>query len=892
MKNTTRVEGNILQAVASASDSLQDDIKSLAEQLNNVCLDSVQQTVAQFTASHRDLLEHLSNRLDSIFALHTDFRTLSDESQIAAARQSILDSLHFPQIRERRDHILRAHNETYQWILEPKQGGTQRWDDFISWLRASSSESRIYWVHGKIGAGKTTLLRFLDDNLSLHKHMLPWAKEAAVVRASCFFWNAGNKLQKSTTGLLRTLLAQLFEQTPDLVPRVVQLRKWQTVRLAGNHIIDWTDSELQDCLREYILCASKSRKVFLLVDGLDEFEGTDEAREDLIDLLVALAAYENVKMCLSSRPWNIFRDAFGSYPQLKLEDLTYTDISAYVREQLYGNKRFHKLMLYDTVATEGLVASLISKAAGVFLWVRLVLKQLLRGLRDGDGIGALSKKVKEISADLDEYFMRLMESIEPQNRKEASELLQLALYDEDEFVSLHSKCLLDFSFIEEGKPDFALNPFYNFSGLGITDTGAMAFRLESTMRKLNSRCIGLLECDGEADQVFQLRKFQQESDDEASTTTDFGCLRSGKVNVPSDPAKSVDYSEVLTTAHLTIDFLHRSLRDFLLTPKVQILLHQYTQGPYDARMFFRNARLVQLVTLNKVEVDLYAAVGLASYIMSTLTVPKYRDTSSAAAVATIMRPVIENLVRFERTEMISGWYICCVLQSWHDEDSTFLTLAIDFGLDSYVRAHLTPQSVQSKKGRPILDYILRPRFPEERGTICVGNQLPDSALLNTVLEFGADPNQRYQGVSIWALFLCFIADQFGEETPVGTFIEDAAYFEALNIMIQNGADVLLPRNWLSDAAYFEAYGRNNLFDEVPDERLWRRFPNITPTIQGSTRNDTFYAVSDLLEHFRDRFGFSLDMLKTLVLQREAQSLASAPSSQFASSSTHGVRFPR
>jgi len=130
---------------------------------------------------------------------------------------------------------------------------------------------------------------------------------------------------------------------------------------------------------------------------------------------------------------------------------------------------------------------------------------------------------------------------------------------------------------------------------------------------------------------------------------------------------------------------------------------------------------------------------------------------------------------------------------------------------------------------------------------------------------------------------------------MGTFIEEAMYFEALKIMIQNGADVLLPRNWLSDAAYFNAFnafGGDSWLDEVSDERLWRRFPNTTPAIRGNTRSDTFYAVSDLLERFRDRFGLSLDTLKTLVLQREAQSLASAPSSEAASSNTHGVRFLR
>lgn len=72
--------------------------------------------------------------------------------------------------------------------------------------------------------------------------------------------------------------------------------------------------------------------------------------------------------------------------------------------------------------------------------------------------------------------------------------------------------------------------------------------------------------------------------------------------------------------------------------------------------------------------------------------------------------------------------------------------------------------------------------------------------------------------------MCFIADHFQAETPDDTFIEEATYFEALKIMIQNGADVLVPRNWLSDAACFNAFnvfGGDNWFDEVFDERLWR-----------------------------------------------------------------------
>ena len=292
-------------------------------------------------------------------------------------------------------------------------------------------------------------------------------------------------------------------------------------------------------------------------------------------------------------------------------------------------------------------------------------------------------------------------------------------------------------------------------------------------------------------------------------------------------------------------------------------------------MFFRNARLVQLLALDHVGANPDIAVGLASYILSTLTVPDYRETSSAASVATMMQHIIENLVRLPAIGN-TYWYLCCTLSTWCDESSNFLTLAIDFGLNSYIRAHLTRQSVQSKKDRPILDYILRPRFGISGTAGCVGNRMPDSAFLNLVLGFGADPNQNYQDVSIWALFLCFIADNFGERKPDTSSIIVCAYSEALRIMIQNGADVLLPKSWLSDVGYFEEYGGDNWLGDTPDERFSSRFPKTLPTIQGSVRENTIYAVSNLLEHFSSHFGFRLGTLKALVQQREAKILASAP----------------
>jgi hypothetical protein len=65
-------------------------------------------------------------------------------------------------------------------------------------------------------------------------------------------------------------------------------------------------------------------KYCFFVDGLNEYDGDDE---EIIDLLQDLASSKNIKVCVSSRPWNAFMDAFGNSDwQLSIHDLTREDI--------------------------------------------------------------------------------------------------------------------------------------------------------------------------------------------------------------------------------------------------------------------------------------------------------------------------------------------------------------------------------------------------------------------------------------------------------------------------------------------------------------------------------------------------------------------------------------
>jgi hypothetical protein len=784
------------------------------------------------------------------------------EHQLRAAEQRVLDSLQFPKIQERRHQIHEAHRETYRWILQPPTDQNQQWDSFSDWLSSPTESRNIYWIYGKPGSGKSTMMEFLNQNIVIPDNMLPWAQDRTVLSAHHFFWNPGNKLQKSINGFLKTLLMQLLQNQPYLTPEVIPQNQWVAARAPGDDPIDWTNSDLKHALYQYILSIRGHAKVFMALDGLDELDGSDDERQELIDVVISMARLGNVKICLSSRPWNVFRDAFEGFLQLRLEDLTYGDISNYVNAQLHGHSRFQHLVQFDRINAEILVSEITQKAAGVFLWVRLVVRDLLQGLRDGDGPTILRKRLEEIPGDLNDYFKRLMGTISIRHRQEASEILQIALYDELEFVSLHPLRLIDLSFIDEGRPDFALSSQYDYKGLNLTDREKFQFRLDSTMRRLNSRCMGLLECRYHAGEEIELIAHQKHF----SSIPKLYTIRSGQVFEPSIYPEIFQGTNPLTAFNFTIDFLHRSCRDFLRTPEIQRLLHQYTHGPYDSRMFLLNSRLAQFVAFDTVATGRLHAIAIASYVLSLLSLPTYKSTPICAVSATVIQPVLEKIIRNHEYLERGFWYIYSSIMSWRDEQSSFLTLAIDFELSAYVTTYLTPESVQKKTGRPILDYILRPRF-----AMCedlrIGYCRTSLEIVRAVLRFGADPNAMYGTASVWAHFLCFIADCAIIKGPRVLYAETCA---ALELLARAGAAPLLPESWLSNYTCYDQYKvvfptSNGMSPEVLFACRWS---DVVPTTRrwdpdlGSF--EPYYAVGDLLEQFRPEWGSKIDELKRLL----------------------------
>lgn len=556
------------------TDTIRTDLENLIHRIADESegLESVSNAVNAVGRSHRQQLQRMSERLEiSLAAQNNNLEALSHQINIlvkamkseTASQRKVLDSLYYAQMDERRNRINRAHSQTFQWIFRPKAEDDTLWDDFVDWL-SSPSKHAVYWIRGKAGSGKSTLMRELDQKVSEEQHDLrDWSRGCETLHASSYLWNAGSVTQKSLTGLLLSLVYQLFRQRADLVGLSVSSHRWQCALEPGAKMRTWTEGELQDVLRAFVRQTCPDAKVLLLVDGLDEYDGSDEQRMDMIGFFQGLSAIDGAKVCVSSRPWVIYQDAFKSCPQLRLEELTMEDISLYVHDQLLGSNLFRVQQRRYPELLTNISHEIIQKADGVFLWVRLVVRELLKRVRDGAFASELMNQLHAIPPDLDDYFMRMMETIEPRYRQDASTMLQIALCKMD-FTLDHARLnvkltagpallLLHLQYLhEEDAPNFVTSP--DFRPLRYDDDGEVSYWVETLDRRLTSRCMGLLEA--------------------------------GKIL----PGQSL--------WEIKVDFLHRTARDFMCTREAQSIFHRYTDGPYDAHLYRCNVLVADTMSVH------------------------------------------------------------------------------------------------------------------------------------------------------------------------------------------------------------------------------------------------------------------------------------------------------
>ncbi|KLO98698.1 related to ankyrin 3 [Fusarium fujikuroi] len=306
----------------------------------------------------------------------------SEHNMGSERHQNILESLNFEEIDVRKSIIKAAHSKTCRWFLKHP--------DYLSWIDPLQiPEHRGFlWIRGKPGAGKSTIMKFiyLESRKKDRKHQS--------LTASFFFNARGELLEKTVSGMYRSLILQLFHGFPDL-----------------GSVLDDPDllprnqngcpplNVLKDLLRAAV--AKLGRRSFrCFIDALDECD--EQQVMDLVEYFEDLAeqSTENnidLRVCFSSRHYPYIDIKYGI--RVILEDQTghAGDLESYIKSNL---------RIKDRPLLKELNEKMLEKAAGVFLWVVLVVD--IMNKENCRGRLAVRRRLEQVPSGLSDLFKDLL----------------------------------------------------------------------------------------------------------------------------------------------------------------------------------------------------------------------------------------------------------------------------------------------------------------------------------------------------------------------------------------------------------------------------------------------------------------------------------------------------
>ncbi|KAK3716329.1 hypothetical protein LTR37_006479 [Vermiconidia calcicola] len=499
-------------------------------------LEAVQAQQQRHDAGVESIKEAVSNGFAEVSKSYQETKnTFLDDKEMEARTREHEDSvgtLRFPEMNARRNAIQLSYASTYEWFFRKDES------DFPEWLRSGKG---LFWLSGKAGSGKSTAMKFLAGHQKTKVLCRQWVgQNRQLVIADFYFWYVGSRMQHSVEGLLRSILAKILTACPSLMEAARASRRADT----GSSFLEsisWTADELYSTLERvtrYMLAqeasegakAAASPRFCFFIDGLDEYKG--DQLQLAVYLKDSLAQHPHFKICVSSRPWNVFNSVFGtSTTCIRLEDLTRPDILAYVSGNVAYARRYCDSLTTgcsgdsDIVDIEArytdLVQSIVAKAHGVFL------------------------RLDQFPEDLDVYFRHILNRVDKVYEQQTASALLLAEKIADQELMSPSNKLIQSA---------AAN--------------ARSFLSYWWLRKSGGDINQVFRCRIVECSVERLRDMRSETQISLSAW----CRDLLQVSRPH-PDTTLGWQPYIKLHR--VEFLHRTVYDFLKTDHVQPLLAKY-----------------------------------------------------------------------------------------------------------------------------------------------------------------------------------------------------------------------------------------------------------------------------------------------------------------------------
>ena len=349
------------------------------------------QSQGMLTQSHNQMLVGLYLRL--LLRIGTAKRATQSSNdfilleKIFTNDQSLLDDFSFLQQR--------WMPGTCEWVLSDPI--------FKLWLE-DVSDSRITWLNGPPASGKSVLSTYIMNHVRNMGHC-------------CQFYliNFGDPNKRSTAAILRSIGLQMAEGILAFRREMVKFsREGVTLEKKDARYI-WQKIFIS-VLSQMVL----PTPLYWIIDALDE----SESPKLLLELFRSLSAFRTpIHVLITSRRTESLSLAFERMSISVPVDIIQKDYHADVTSDIHMYVENELKFMRGTEALRMKVRqSILQRADGIFLWVRLVLEEIL-GCHTQQ---AIMQTLEEVPAGMDPLYQRMELSIS-NNPKEADRVLAKTL---------------------------------------------------------------------------------------------------------------------------------------------------------------------------------------------------------------------------------------------------------------------------------------------------------------------------------------------------------------------------------------------------------------------------------------------------------------------------------
>ncbi|TGO32628.1 hypothetical protein BHYA_0301g00120 [Botrytis hyacinthi] len=284
----------------------------------------------------------------------------------------------------------KRHDKTCEWMAGEQQ--------FKSWTE-NNTEDPCLWLHGKPGSGKSVICSYIIQKIIERPGL-----------TTCYYYcdsrSSGNVCQQ----ILATISIQLLRQHHEISTLVANEFVYRGV--------DCTMTQLRALVPQLLQTVASTR---IVIDGLDECSKEDQKLilKELRTICIGPAL--QCKVLFSSRKEAHIRQKLLKQPYIALDSRQEVnqDIQSYLKYKV------SKLDTSDQELLKRIEITLMEKANGMFLWVRLVLDELKFCYSDE----ALERAVMGLPKGLKAAYGRILDRIMDPNNPETARFMAIRILE-------------------------------------------------------------------------------------------------------------------------------------------------------------------------------------------------------------------------------------------------------------------------------------------------------------------------------------------------------------------------------------------------------------------------------------------------------------------------------